>query len=42
MLISTQKFDDPRLVKYLILWAQVMGIGYLKFKTFLFIVKSCG
>ena len=27
MLINTQKYDDPRLVRYLILWAQVMGIG---------------
>ena len=27
LLINNQFYDDPRLTKYLILWAEVMGIG---------------
>ncbi len=27
LLINAQKYDDPRLPKYLILWAKAMGIG---------------
>ena len=27
LLINSKSYDDPRLAKYLIFWAKVMGIG---------------
>jgi hypothetical protein len=36
IIMNSQKYDDPRLAKYLIFWARIMGIGMLRFKKSLF------